>query len=174
MANNSNTNDLTKGFEIYLHEKDQFWPGMEMEHIGQTKSLYIPTKTEVWGSFTAVRKINIAKKSAPCVTDPSYSYTRCMLTHLATTVGCHLDWVSPAAGQPPCLTWDQVLSYNSALGTVRSALSSSFHTTQSNNLLISSKLSWTQMVNVTGCQAKCHYTEFSFNKVCAFRQYCCI
>ena len=174
MANNSNTNDLTKGFEIYLHEKDQFWPGMEMEHIGQTKSLYIPTKTEVWGSFTAVRKINIAKKSAPCVKDPSYSYTRCMLTHLATTAGCHLDWVSSAAGQPPCLTWDQVLSYNSALGTVRSALSSSFHTTQSNNLLISSKLSWTQMVNVTGCQAKCHYTEFSFNKVCAFRQYCFI
>ena len=103
MANNSNTNDLTKGFEIYLHEKDQFWPGMEMEHIGQTKSLYIPTKTEVWGSFTAVRKINIAKKSAPCVKDPGYSYTRCMLTHLATTAGCHLDWVTPAAGQPPCL-----------------------------------------------------------------------
>ena len=142
MANNSNTNDLTKGFEIYLHEKDQFWPGMEMEHIGQTKSLYIPTKTEVWGSFTAVRKINIAKKPAPCVKDPGYSYTRCMLTHLATTAGCHLDWVTSAAGQPPCLTWDQVLSYSSALGTVRSALSSSFHNTQSNNLLISSLASF--------------------------------
>ena len=31
--------------------------------------------------------------------------------------------------------------------------------------------SWTQMVNVTGCEAKCHYTDFSFNKVCAFRQF---
>ena len=45
-----------------------------------------------------------------------------------------------------CVTWDQVLQYHEALNTVR-------------------KLSWTQMVNVTGCLAKCSYREFRFEKV---------
>ena len=45
-----------------------------------------------------------------------------------------------------CVTWDQVLRYHEALNTVR-------------------KLSWTQMVNVTGCLAKCSYREFRFEKV---------
>ena len=45
-----------KGFEIFLHEKGQLWPGMDMERIGQTKPVDLPAKTEVWGTFTAVRK----------------------------------------------------------------------------------------------------------------------
>ena len=70
---------------------------MEMESIGQSNSIYIYTKKEVWGSFTVVQKTNLDKQSAPCVMDPNYSYTRCMLNHLATTAGCYLDWVNPGA-----------------------------------------------------------------------------
>ena len=70
---------------------------MEMESIGQSNSIYIYTKKEVWGSFTVVQKTNLDKQSAPCVMDPAYSYTRCMLNHLATTAGCYLDWVNPGA-----------------------------------------------------------------------------
>ena len=70
---------------------------MEMESIGQSNSIYIYTKKEVWGSFAVVQKINLHKQSAPCVMDPTYSYTRCMLNHLATTAGCYLDWVNPGA-----------------------------------------------------------------------------
>ena len=149
---------------------------MEMESIGQSNSIYIYTKKEVWGSFTVVQKTNLDKQSAPCVMDPNYSYTRCMLNHLATTAGCYLDWVNPGAvnvsnsdplytfwvlrdmsimiisgvqidDHRACVTWDQVLRYHEALNTVR-------------------KLSWTQMVNVTGCLAKCSYREFRFEKVC--------
>ena len=68
-----------------------------MESIGQSNSIYIYTKKEVWGSFTVVQKTNLDKQSAPCVMDPTYSYTRCMLNHLATTAGCYLDWVNPGA-----------------------------------------------------------------------------
>ena len=68
-----------------------------MESIGQSNSIYIYTKKEVWGSFTVVQKTNLDKQSAPCVMDPNYSYTRCMLNHLATTAGCYLDWVNPGA-----------------------------------------------------------------------------
>ena len=96
-ANQTYAKDHTKGFQIFLHEKGQFWPGLEMERIGQTKSIYIPTKTEVWGTFTATQKINLATQSAPCVMDPSYSYTQCIfkyvdnLTPLVRTNVCDLS-----------------------------------------------------------------------------------
>ena len=82
-----------------------------MERIGQAKSLFIPTKTEVWGTFRAAQKTNLAKKYAPCVADPNYSYTQCMMDYVTSTVGCHLDWVHNANGDnnhEACNTWDQV------------------------------------------------------------------
>ena len=45
-----------------------------------------------------------------------------------------------------CMTWDDVLLYQSTLTTI-------------------SKLSWTQLVNLTGCHAKCTWNRYSFNKV---------
>ena len=44
------------------------------------------------------------------------------------------------------MTWDDVLLYQSTLTTI-------------------SKLSWTQLVNLTGCHAKCTWNRYSFNKV---------
>ena len=120
-----------------------------MERIGQTKSIYIPTKTEVWGTFTAVQKINIAKETAPCAADPSYSYTRCMKNHIAQEAGCHLDWMDSDRAMnhhERCVTMDQLDRYHTALTIVN-------------------KLSWPQLVNVTGCHAKCSYREFTFEKV---------
>ena len=94
-----------------------------MEHIGQTKSIVIPIKTEVWGTFTAAQIINIDKKSAPCVTDASYSYTRCVKNYVASTAGCHLDWVDQGVNvgvdYDQCVTSDQVLLYHSVLASVR-------------------------------------------------------
>ena len=69
-----------------------------MEQIGQTKSIYIKTKTEVWGSFTVFQKTNVARKSSPCVSDPGYSYTRCMKEYVSSRAGCLLDWVDAGEG----------------------------------------------------------------------------
>ena len=84
-----------------------------MERIGQTQKIYIPLKTEVWGSFTMVQKTHLGKASAPCVTDSGYSYTRCMKDYVAASAGCHLDWVDKDDNNHyghygPCVTQDQV------------------------------------------------------------------
>ena len=82
MVNQSYFADHTKGFEIYLHEEGEFWPGMEMENIGQTKSIYVPIKKEVRGTFKVVQKINLDKESDHCVEDIGYSYTARVLLGL--------------------------------------------------------------------------------------------
>ena len=62
--------DFTEGFKIFLHERGQFWPGMEMERSGQTGEILVGTGREVRGSFTLLQKHNIDRPSAPCVQDP--------------------------------------------------------------------------------------------------------
>ena len=35
-----------EGYNIYLHDKGQFWPNKAMDKFGQTKALMIPPNTE--------------------------------------------------------------------------------------------------------------------------------
>jgi hypothetical protein len=35
-----------EGYNIYLHDKGQFWPNNAMDKLGQTKALMIPPNTE--------------------------------------------------------------------------------------------------------------------------------
>ena len=148
MVNQSYEIDHTKGFNVYLHEKDQFWPGRDMEYIGQAKPIFIPTSTEIWGNFKIVQKKNLDRDSAPCMTEPNYSFTQCMKDYVASTAGCHLSWVTKGVGDghSKCVSRAQVLSYQDTLTNV-------------------SKLSWMELVRVTGCSAKCSFRQFSFEKV---------
>ena len=145
MVNQSYEIDRTKGFNVYLHEKDQFWPGRDMEYIGQAKPIFIPTSTEIWGNFKIVQKKNLDRESAPCVPLPNYSFTQCMMDYVASTAGCHLSWVTKGSDGSSCTTWAQVLGYQNTLNNV-------------------SKLPWLELVRVTGCRAKCSYKKFSFGK----------
>ena len=112
--NQSYEEDFTKRFHIYLHGKGQFWPGLEMDQIGQTK-VVISTKTELWVSFTAMQKISLDKETDPCTNEPGYSYTNCMKNHVATRAGCNLDLVDndgkDRKGDPHdiCVSIEQVI-----------------------------------------------------------------
>ena len=158
-----------------------------MERIGQSKSIYIPIKTEVWGSFTSVHKTNLYKESTPCIRDNEYSFTYCMKNYLAATAGCHLDWAetkSHTMGKHnPCVTWEEVSDYCllsswfillwlfPKKGTPWYWLLTCFvhWLTQvqryTDALTTVSTLSWTDLVNETGCHAKCSYKQYSFEKV---------
>ena len=165
----ANATDL-RGFYIYVHEKGQFWPGLEMERIGQPNPLYIPVMTELHSSFTVRKKINLATDSTPCVKYSTYSYTSCMKNYVSKTAGCHLDWVDNTtltnSNQAICVTLDQVLRYQSILTNIRWNLivvqASKQFTTAKKNF---SKLSWTERVQISGCKAKCSYMQYGFYKV---------
>ena len=109
--NTSYQNDFTNGYEVYLHERGQFWPGLEMEQIGQTK-LYIRTNTELKGYFTVIQKKSLDKTTAPCVSGQGYRYTNCIKDYVAITAGCHLDLVDNNAynsrDHDKCVTIEQV------------------------------------------------------------------
>ena len=70
--------------------------------------------------------------------EPDYSFRECILTWVATTAGCHLDWFSrpPANISTTCTTTTQVSAYNQALSKAQ-------------------KARWLQLQRMTGCVPKC-------------------
>lgn len=84
-----------KGFNIYLHDKGQFWPGLEMDRVGLSNLLFVSKDYEWVGSFSMKQKTLLNKDDSPCELDPTYSFQKCVLSWVSKTSGCHLDWFSP-------------------------------------------------------------------------------
>ena len=140
--------DLTYGYKIYLHERGQFWPGVNMARLGQTESIYLKTKTRINGDFRLVERRVLNTLARPCQEDESYSFTRCMLEFVAGRVGCHLDWVRTykLPKTTPCSTLEEIEEYSNLLEEIKD-------------------YSWVRLEKETGCYVKCRYKEYKFNKV---------
>ena len=63
---NNLIDDRTRGFEVFLHEKDQFWQGSDMENIGQTKPIDFEINNEFRVTFLLVKSGKINRKEVPC------------------------------------------------------------------------------------------------------------
>ena len=131
-----------------MHERGQFWPGTEMENIGQTEHIELQLKNEVWGTFTVsqIRKLN--KVSDPCEEDEEYSFTECLMEFVANSTGCYLDWGQSfiSANYPGCTTLQQIIDMEKLLHKL-------------------SQLSWSKLTKTSGCYGKCQYKKFIFTQV---------
>ena len=85
--------EFTRAYDIFLHERDQFWHGIDMENIGQAGHIDLQLNTEIWGSFTVSQITKLNKVSDPCEEDKEYSFTQCLQEFVASSSGCYLDWV---------------------------------------------------------------------------------
>ena len=138
-------------------QKDLTFISMRRINFGQEgtwnilgrRSQFSFQQRQIWGNFKTVHRKNLDREEAPCVTDPNYSLTQCIREYVATTAGCHLNLIDNDGDGYPCTTWAKVLKYQNTLTNV-------------------SKLSWMELVRVTGCSAKCSNRQFIFEKVSMF------
>ena len=139
--------DLTYGYKVFLHERDQFWPGVDMERLGQTKAIYLNRQTLTTGDFSVVQRKVLNTPTKPCQ-EKEKSFTKCMLEYVARRVGCHLDWVGTHSlpQYPPCQTLAQLGNYSDVLDTIM-------------------EWSWPRLTTETGCLGRCQYKEYHFKKV---------
>ena len=125
------------GFNIYLHDKGQFWPGLEMARIGLSKELFLPKNTYFEGSFEIRQKTLINKPNQRCSEDPNYSFQDCIFTWVAKAAGCSLDWFSQAKNNSvPCTLREDIGRYNDALTAALQAR-------------------WLKLQSMTGCVPRC-------------------
>ena len=144
----SNNEDFTYGFTIYLHERGQFWPGVDMTRLGQTESIYLKTKTRLEGKFQLVERRVLNTPARPCQEDQNYSFTRCLLEFVAARAGCHLDLAGThiLPQYPRCRSLEEIEKYSDLLEEIND-------------------YSLVRLTRETGCYGKCRYKEYKFNKV---------
>ena len=144
----SSEKDFTYGYKIYLHERGQFWPGVDMSRLGQTESIYLKIKTRLDGNFQLVQRTVLHRPDRPCEKAENYSFTRCMLEFVADRVGCHLHLVGThrLLQFPPCRSLQEIEEYSNLLEQIKD-------------------YSWVRLTRETGCYGKCRYKEYKFNKV---------
>ena len=78
-------------YNMYLHEKGQFWPNTELQPIGQTEKIILEDNMEISGKFSIQYRIKMRKKEDKCERDENYKFTDCVSNYIATTVGCKVD-----------------------------------------------------------------------------------
>ena len=148
---NNLIDDHTRGFEVFLHEKDQFWQGSDMENIGQTKPIDFEINNEVRGTFLLVQSRKINTKEEPCEERRDHSFTKCISNFADRRAGCELNWVESNYPRvyppfPPCKSWSDILLYIDILSNL-------------------SLYSWTELTRTTGCLGKCRYNKYIFSRV---------
>ena len=81
-------------YNIYLHEKGQFWPNSDFQQLGQSGKIVLEENKELAGKFTINILSKINQKGKECEEDENYKFTDCVNNFIASEVGCKVDWVS--------------------------------------------------------------------------------
>ena len=133
-------------YSIYLHEKGQFWPGTELQPIGQTEKIILEENMDISCKFKTKFKEKIRRESEKCERDVDYKFTDCISKFIATTVGCTTNWIS----------------YN--VGSNLKTCSNSTEIQKFKELMINLKEKpFQQLSKTTKCLPKCSVTAYSFN-----------
>ena len=130
LIGNKNYSNSVTSFDIYLHDRGQFWPraGLEVTKLSLSKGV------EVEGSF-GVSHVQPLGMEGACSTSTTYSLTSCLSSYVHQTTGCSFT--------------------NSSLScTSQEALHTYYH------LLVTMKtMSMEELHTSTGCPPLCHYTR---------------
>ena len=104
---------LFNGFNIFLHDKGQFWPAKDLQRIGMSKVLYLRRDIEWSGVFEMQQKTLISKENSKCEEDDGYSFTNCIFSWVSKAAGCHLAFLSaPPLDGIECSTRNDILRYS--------------------------------------------------------------
>ena len=83
-------NNNFNGFDLYPHEKGQFWPRPNMSFIGQSKAIQIMKMKQNTGVFSGTKSVMI-KRPNICTAAPGYSFTKCMFDYIQRTMTCKIS-----------------------------------------------------------------------------------
>ena len=104
-------------------------------NLGSIENLYIIVRP--------IYHHKMDKPGQPCESSESYSFTACTKNSVSRKIGCRLEWDSWTSQDIPlCTTMDQIKSF------------------EHEYFLINQEFEQSEIVEYTGCQVPCHYTEY--------------
>ena len=89
MMNNIPSN--YKDYDIFLHEKGQFWPRSDMFTFGQSNAINLDENIEMEIIFSVKEIFNMNRANRPCEQSPNYSFTKCLQKFAKSETNCQVD-----------------------------------------------------------------------------------
>ena len=136
----------SKDYDIFIHEKGQFWPRSNMFSYGQPNKVLVRNEMEIEIVFSSKVSEKMKTKENPCIEDNSYSFTQCIQEFTRKKTKCKF-YVHPIENQS---------SVNCDEGAFIKYM----------ELLVRIKQSRiTDIQEETGCYPKCQIVQYSYEIV---------
>ena len=133
-------------YDIFLHERGQFWPRSDMISYGQQESVTITNNTELQISFSIKKVKKISTEERPCVMDEEYSFTTCLQEYVIKQTNCSLNLFGQESKKTKICSkkaFDQYYDLLMNIGQDRIS----------------------KIKQESGCYPKCRVTKYSFEKI---------
>ena len=135
-------NYMLFNFEIFLHEKGQFWPREGMKNIGQSKPIRLDLDLQVEGTFTRKKILTLDKPDKKCTLEEGYSFTKCLQNYLEEKSECRIDWFSKNPVDTKCRKTSFIHYFKL--------------------LIWARKSPWKTLSTESGCVPKCEILQYTF------------
>ena len=90
-------------FDIFLHEKGQFWPRKDMMSFGQPDSIQLEKGKELQIVFSVKEITKFNSKEKPCIIDnEEYSFTRCLQDFAVRKSNCSISIMKTGQDNDVC------------------------------------------------------------------------
>ena len=73
-----------QSYDIFIHEKGQFWPRSDMTSYGQSDMVTISPHTDLHLELEVKKIENLKKDQTHCIEDENYSLTKCLKDYVFT------------------------------------------------------------------------------------------
>ena len=84
-------NDEYDDYDIFLHEKGQFWPRTNMMSFGQPDSIQLKRGKELQIVFKIKEVTKLNSKENPCIDNEEYSFTKCLQDFAVRKSNCSIS-----------------------------------------------------------------------------------
>ena len=132
-----------KDYDLFLHERDQFWPRSDMFSFGQSEPVVLPPGTELEVVFKVKEVTMINREEHRCVEDQSYSLTKCLQKYIEEKSNCHINFAKDKGQERTC-SIENFKKYHVLLIRMRQ-----------------NRIS--HVVQQSGCYPKCKVVRYSFD-----------
>ena len=89
-------------YDIFLHEKGQFWPRTDMMSFGQSDFIQLESRKEIQIVFSIKEMTKFNSKESPCIEKDQYSFTKCLQDFAVRKSNCSISIMKGGQDKEGC------------------------------------------------------------------------
>ena len=107
----NNISAYSTSYDVFLHERGQFWPRSDMFSLGQSEPVKVELHSDVVIIFTHQKIARLHSQSRPCIESLDYSFTKCIQNFAVRKTTAALTMVKTNKSCAPKKTFSDILNF---------------------------------------------------------------